>query len=84
MIVFLVLSDQTKLFFHINFQVVFLLISESESGLKNQAFGKGGIAKIDFGSNWISHDSRIILFIVLGGLGVNFHDFCRLGEWLQI
>ena len=41
---------------------LFLMIFGSESGclgLENQAFGKGGIAKINFRRNWISHDSRV-------------------------
>ena len=34
-------------------------VSESGClGLENQAFGKGGIAKINFCMNCISHDSR--------------------------
>ena len=28
-------------------------------GLENQAFGKGGIAKINFRRNWISYNSRV-------------------------
>ena len=43
-------------------RLLFLMIFGSESGclgLRNQAFGKGGIAKLDFRSNWISHDSRV-------------------------
>ena len=39
-----------------------LMIFGSESGclgLENQAFGKGGIAKINFCRNWISHVSRV-------------------------
>ena len=42
--------------------LLFLMILGSESGclgLENQAFGKGGIAKINFCRNWISHDSRV-------------------------
>ena len=43
-------------------RLLFLMIFGSESGclgLENQAFGKGGIAKINFCRNWISYDSRI-------------------------
>ena len=43
-------------------RLLFLMIFGSESGclgLKNQAFGKGSIAKISFCRNWISHDSRV-------------------------
>ena len=43
-------------------RLLFLMIFGSESGclgLENQAFGKGGIAKISFCRNWISHDSRV-------------------------
>ena len=43
-------------------RLLFLMIFGSESGclgLENQAFGKGGIAKINFRRNWISHDSRV-------------------------
>ena len=44
------------------FRLLFLMIFGSESGclgLENQAFGKGGIAKINFRRSWITHDSRI-------------------------
>ena len=44
------------------FMLSFLMIFGSESGwlgLENQAFGKGGIAKINFCTNLISHDSRV-------------------------
>ena len=43
-------------------RLLFLMISGSESGClgsENQAFGKGGIAKINFCRNWISNDSRV-------------------------
>jgi hypothetical protein len=53
-------------------------------GLQKQAFGKGGIAKINFRRNWISFDSRVIFFMILGSLGTTFHDFCCPGEWLEI
>ena len=49
-------------FFISNSRLLFLLIFGSESGclgLENQAFGKGGIAKINFRINWISFDSRV-------------------------
>ena len=42
-------------------RLFFLMILGFESGclgLENQAFGKGGIAKINFCRNWISHVSR--------------------------
>ena len=42
-------------------RLFFLMIFGSESGclgLENQAFGKGGIAQINFLINWISADSR--------------------------
>ena len=44
--------------------LLFLMILGSESGclgLENQAFGMGGIAKINFCRNWISHNSGVIL-----------------------
>ena len=43
-------------------RLLFLMILGSESGClgsENQAFGKEGIAKINFCRNWISHDSRV-------------------------
>ena len=55
----LVAFGPIKIILHTYLQVVFLMIFGSEQGLKNQAFGTGGIAKIDFRSNWISHDSRV-------------------------
>ena len=42
-------------------RLLFLMILGSEPGClgsENQAFGKEGIAKINFYRNWISHDSR--------------------------
>ena len=42
-------------------RLFFLVISGSKFGclgLQKQAFGKGGIAKINFRRNWISYDSR--------------------------
>ena len=43
-------------------RLLFLMILGSESGClgsENQAFGKEGIAKVNFYRNWISHVSRI-------------------------
>ena len=57
----------------------FLMIFGSESGclgLENQVSGTGGIAKINFCRNWISHDSSVHFFMILDGLGTNFLDFC--------
>ena len=54
--------EATKRFFAFISRLFFLMLFGFESGclgLKNQAFGKGGLAKIDFRSNWISHDSRV-------------------------
>ena len=54
-------SEKHGLFISIS-RLFFLMIFAFESGclgLKNQAFCKGGIEKINFRSNWISHDSRI-------------------------
>ena len=59
-------------------RLLFLMILGSESGClgsENQAFGKEGIAKINFCRNWISSDSRVDFFMILGGLGTNFHGF---------
>ena len=36
-------------------------------------------AKINFRGNWISHDSRIHFFMILGGLGIRFYDLCCYG-----
>ena len=51
------------MFVHAYLQVFFFLtVFGSESGclgLENQAFGKGGIAKINFRRNWISHESWV-------------------------
>ena len=54
-------GPQKDIFFISISRLIFPMIFESESGclgLENQAFGKGGIANIDFRRNWISHDSR--------------------------
>ena len=43
-------------------RLLFLMIFGYESGclgLENQAFGKGGIAKINFQRGWNFHDSRV-------------------------
>ena len=48
-------------FFIFHSRLFFLAFFGSESGclgLENQEFVKGGIAKMDFYRNWISHDSR--------------------------
>ena len=49
-------------FFTFISRLLFLMILGSESGClgsENQAFGKEGIAKINFCRNWISHVSRV-------------------------
>ena len=49
-------------FFTFISRILFLMILGSESGClgsENQAFGKEGIAKINFCRNWISHVSRV-------------------------
>ena len=49
-------------FFTFISRLLFLMIFGSESGClgsENQAFGKEGIAKINFCRNWISHVSRV-------------------------
>ena len=56
------LWTKKDIFFIIISRLLFLMIFGSESGcpgLENQAFGKGGIAKINFCRNWISDDSRV-------------------------
>ena len=68
-------------------RLLFLMIFGSESGclgLENQAFGKGGVATNHFCRNRISQGLGVFFFIILGGLGTNFHDFCGTGEWLEI
>ena len=50
-------------------------------GLRKQAFGMEGIAKINFRRNWISYDSRVYFCMFLGGFGTNFHGFCCPGDW---
>ena len=57
-------------------------------GLENQAFGKGGIATINFRRKWIPHDSRVqfscfsvalgpilMIFVALEENGLKFDDF---------
>ena len=54
-------SEKTWIFISIS-RLFFLFCLGSESGslgLENQAFGKGGIEKINFRRNGISHDSRV-------------------------
>ena len=66
------------------------MVFGSESGClgsENQAFGKGGIAKINFRINWISYDSRVefsLFWVALGSIfmisvdletGLKFDDF---------
>ena len=79
-------SEKHDLFISIS-RLFFLMVFAFESGclgLKNQAFCKGGIAKVNFRSNWVSHDSRIHFVTILGGLGTNFPDFCCPGDWVVI
>ena len=54
-------GKKTQFFICIS-RLSFLMIFGSESGclgLENQAFGKGGIAQINFCRNWVSNDSRV-------------------------
>ena len=54
-------TEKHNLFTFIS-RLLFLMILGSESGClgsENQAFGKAGIAKINFCRNWISNDSRV-------------------------
>ena len=62
------------------------MIFGSESGclgLENQAFGKGGIAKINFCRNWISHDSRVKFSGFSVALGPIFMTFVALKNDLK-
>ena len=52
-------------------------------GLDNQAFGKGGIAKISFCRNWISHDSRLNFSRFRVALGPVFMTFVALETGLK-
>ena len=80
-------------FFTFISRLLVLMISGSESGClgsENQAFGKEGIAKINFCRNWISHVSRVNFswfWVALGPIfmtcvalenGLEFDDF---SEW---
>ena len=53
-------------------------------GLKNQAFGKGRIAKINFRRNWISHDSRVNLLGCWVAFGPIFMIFVALEIDLKV
>ena len=62
------------------------MILGSESGClgwENQAFGKGGIAKINFCTNWIFHDSRVNFSLFLVALGPIFMVFVALETGLK-
>ena len=62
-------------------RLLFLMIFRCESGcleMENQAFGKRGIAKINFRRSWISHDDMVHFFMLLGGLTTNFMIFLFL------
>ena len=62
------------------------MIFGSESGclgLENQAFGKGGIAKINFCRNLISHDSQVIFSCFWVALGPIFMVFVALETGLK-
>ena len=64
----------------------FLIIFWSESGcpgLENHAFGKGGIAKFNFCTNWISYDTRFNFSWFLVALGPIFIAFVALGTGLK-
>jgi hypothetical protein len=79
--------------FESNSRLFFLMIFGSEygcRGLENQAFGKGGIAKINFRINWISYDSRVhfkwfwvalvLIFMTFVALETG-SKFDRFSEW---
>ena len=54
-----------EVFFIFISRLLFLLVFGSKFGclgLQKQAFGKGGIAKINFCRNWISDDSKTISY----------------------
>ena len=52
-------------------------------GLQKQAFGKGGIAKINFLRNWISYDSRVNFSCFWVALGRIFMCFDTLEVGLK-
>ena len=49
-----------------------------------EGFGKGGIAKIDFNSNWFSHDSRLHFSWFWVALGPIFMTFVALETCLKL
>ena len=66
--------------------LLFLIICGSKFGclgLQKQAFGKGGIAKINFCRNWISNGSRVIFSCFLVALGLIFMSFGALEAGLK-
>ena len=68
-------------------RLLFLLVFKCESGclgLENQAFGKGGIAKINFRMNLISDDFRVDFLSFWVALGPIFMTFAALGIVLKM
>ena len=73
-------------FFTFVSRLLFLMIWGSESGClgsENQAFGKEGIAKINFCRNWISNDSRVNFLWFWVALGPIFMSFVGLETGLK-
>ena len=85
--VFWILFDQKRRFFISISRLLFLMIFGSDFGclgLQKQAFGKGGIAKINFRRNWISYDSRVYFSWFWVALGSIFMAFVALETGLKI
>ena len=78
-------SEKHDFFIFIS-RLLFLMILGSESGClgsQNQAFGKGGIAKINFRRNLIPYDSRVHFSWFWVALGPIFIAFVALETGLE-
>ena len=84
--VFWVPPEQQNKMLTVISRLLFMMLFASESeflGLKGQAFGKGGIAKMNFRSSWISYDSRVHFSLFWVALGPIFMTLVALETGLK-
>ena len=83
---FWLLLDQRRRFFHIYFQVVFSddfwvwnwVAGVAKTSIWHGRYCKNQLSqKLDF--SWFQGP----FFMILGGLGTNFHGFCCPGDWFK-
>ena len=82
-----ILLDQKRRFFHIYFQVAFsddFWVWIRASGIAKTSIWHGRCCKNQLSQKLDFIISGSIFHMILGGLGTNFHNFCGIGDWLEI